>query len=405
MRNPLLSAKIVAIFVCFLILAGCLQYLNGAWSADLAGYDESAHYTSGVMVREYVASFQWFQPVPFAKHYYDFYPKVAIGHWPPMFYVVQAAWGLPFSASRISIITLMTVEAAICALLIFWIWRNHIGQVAAACAGGLFLTIRIIQWLTSLVMAEHLVLIWSLLAIYFFGRYLQSERQCDSVLFGCFAAAAVMTKANGFALALVPPIAVLLYRRVDLVARRSFWIPAAIVGAVAIPWYLATFRVAKAGWQSYTDPREMAAIVAIFNLNGLYSQLGVAILCAAAIGLIFAVLVPAVKGRAVPAIWAVTAAALFGTFIFHSFLAPVRDNRHLTLAYVCCLIFAAQGVRTVSSWLPGRRAGRRGAWRVSCCRFWSAVFRILMSRGTPQGAIGCMPHAVPRSNRLASIRR
>jgi hypothetical protein len=42
------------------------------------------------MVHDYVLDFPWPNPLRFAQAFYDYYPKVAFGHWPPFFYVVEA---------------------------------------------------------------------------------------------------------------------------------------------------------------------------------------------------------------------------------------------------------------------------------------------------------------------------
>ena len=81
---------VIAFFV-FLAFAASLQALSGAYCADFAGNpDEAAHYVTGVMVRDYLAAVPWQPPMTFARNFYSHYPIVAIGHWPPMFYAVQA---------------------------------------------------------------------------------------------------------------------------------------------------------------------------------------------------------------------------------------------------------------------------------------------------------------------------
>ena len=36
----------------------------------------------------------------FAENYYLHYPEVAMGHWPPGFYLLQAVWTLLFPTQR-----------------------------------------------------------------------------------------------------------------------------------------------------------------------------------------------------------------------------------------------------------------------------------------------------------------
>ena len=74
-----------------------LQWASGTYHSDFGGYpDEPGHYVTGLMVRDYIAAGFPDSPFRFAENYYLHYPKVAIGHWPPVFYSIQAAWMLIF---------------------------------------------------------------------------------------------------------------------------------------------------------------------------------------------------------------------------------------------------------------------------------------------------------------------
>lgn len=87
--RPLEAAAVAAVAFGLTVL---LQARGGAFRSEFSAHpDESAHYVTGLMVREYVAAGAPQPPVQFAQDYYVHYPKVAIGHWPPVFYVLQAA--------------------------------------------------------------------------------------------------------------------------------------------------------------------------------------------------------------------------------------------------------------------------------------------------------------------------
>lgn len=90
-------------FAAFLLCTMALQYQSGAWRAELSGYpDEPAHFVSGVLVRDYLADFPPRPILPYAREFYIHYPKVAIGHWPPLFYGIEGIWFLLFGVSRFS---------------------------------------------------------------------------------------------------------------------------------------------------------------------------------------------------------------------------------------------------------------------------------------------------------------
>src|SRR4051794_28093637 len=83
----------VTLFVLLLFLAVTvlLQWLSGTYQSDFGGYaDEPAHYVTGLMVHDYIATGFPGRPQQYAENYYLHYPKVALGHWPPVFYLMQA---------------------------------------------------------------------------------------------------------------------------------------------------------------------------------------------------------------------------------------------------------------------------------------------------------------------------
>ena len=95
-RSPIAA---VASLSCVLLL----QWTEGAYQAEFGGHpDEAAHYVTGLMIHDYVAAGLPGNPMTFALEYYDHYPKVALGNWPPLFYVLQAGWTLLFTPDRAS---------------------------------------------------------------------------------------------------------------------------------------------------------------------------------------------------------------------------------------------------------------------------------------------------------------
>src|SRR2546423_1423416 len=100
------KSTLAAAALLFAIAVGS-QHLTGAYRGEFGSEpDEAAHFVTGLCVHDYVAAGFPGNPLGYAKKYYEHYPKVALGHWPPFFYVVQTAWTLPFGASRVSILLL-----------------------------------------------------------------------------------------------------------------------------------------------------------------------------------------------------------------------------------------------------------------------------------------------------------
>src|ERR1700686_1788292 len=87
----------IAVVLVFFGATVLLQFLSGAYRAEFSGYpDESAHYVTSLMVRDFIVSLQYTEPMQFANDYYLHYPKVALGHWPPFFYALGGIWMLLF---------------------------------------------------------------------------------------------------------------------------------------------------------------------------------------------------------------------------------------------------------------------------------------------------------------------
>ena len=91
-----------------------LQWRGNAYGAEFGRHpDEASHCVNGLLFRDYLSRWPPSAPLGFAQTDYLHYPKVSIGHWPPGFYILEAAWMLLFGASRASIEILLALLAAV----------------------------------------------------------------------------------------------------------------------------------------------------------------------------------------------------------------------------------------------------------------------------------------------------
>jgi hypothetical protein len=212
-----------------------LQWTHGAYRAEFGAHpDEAAHYVTGLMVHDYIAAGLPRHPFAYARNYYNHYPKVALGNWPPGFYLIQSAWTLAFSPDRVSVLLLMAFMTGLVALLVIRALAAQLGVAYGVLGGALFIAFPLVQQYSARVMTEVPVALFSLLATLSFARYLRRGRTSDSVIFGLFASAAIMTKGTGLALALVPPLAVL-SRAASTCEAAELWWPVAIVSLLCGP--------------------------------------------------------------------------------------------------------------------------------------------------------------------------
>jgi hypothetical protein len=104
-----------------------LQTLSGAYHADFdSNDDEPAHVVSSLMVHDYLLSGKIAHPWEFATNFYVHYPKVAILHWPPLFYTCEALSMFVTGRSRFGLLSFQALLAATLVIgLFFWMRRDH----------------------------------------------------------------------------------------------------------------------------------------------------------------------------------------------------------------------------------------------------------------------------------------
>lgn len=210
--------------------------------------DEAAHLITGTLVHDWTAAGCPGSPLEYALRYYARYPKIAIGHWPPAYYGVQAAWYGVFGVGRASATLLSLTIAAAFLTLLFELLRRGVSTPAALLALGLVMYSPVFRYVSTVFMADLLVGVLSLAAVWSFSRYLEGGRAVAALGFGFWSALAIMTKQDAVALAAVPPLSVLFLRRWDLLKDWRFYASAAPVGVVCAPYYLWAMRETHSAW-------------------------------------------------------------------------------------------------------------------------------------------------------------
>jgi hypothetical protein len=231
------------------------QRVQGAPMAAFGGYpDESSHYISGLLVRDYLMSGSAMSPLRYAANYYIHVPFFAVGYWPPLFYTAEGLWMILFGFSRPAVLVFIALIAAGSATLLFACLRGKFGNMPAFGAGLLFLFSPIVLWSSGLVMTDLLVTFFSFAATLAFARYLDSGRILPMLAFSVLAAATILTKSSGAFLAIVPPAAVLISSKLGLLRRFSFWLGLVVVVVLCAPWFLLTRSLIGRGFQKYQKP-------------------------------------------------------------------------------------------------------------------------------------------------------
>lgn len=376
----------VAVFLACFALAVFLQYRGGAYECEFGGHpDEAAHYVTGLMIRDYIAGGFPGSPMTYAKDYYDHYPKVALGNWPPGFYLLQSAWTLVFSPSRTAVVTLMAFLAASVSLLLFGVLKKPFGLAAAWLGALLFVSFPLTQRHTAMIMTEVPIALFVLVSLIFFTRFLRTEKTADSVWFGLFASMAILTKGSGMFLGMVPPLALLFSGKWRLLKRPGFWAAAIIVFVLCFPWTWKFRDVARAGWMEGNPSINFTAKALVFYPKKLLVSTGIGLMALAVVGLAARALVARRKSSTIVEdaseeehYGCVFGAALLALLLFHSIIPAGLEDRHLVPALPLVIFFAWGGWK----WL-GEFFERKGVALapvvllvVAVCAFVLQTFRV-----------------------------
>lgn len=339
-------------FLLFLAIVVLIQYFVGAHRAEFGSEpDEAAHYVTGLMVHDYVTHLFPGNPMHFAKDYYEHYPKVALGHWPPMFYVIQSVWTLILSPSRISIMLLMAVLTTGAATILFNFLRAKFGAWKAVAGSLLFLYVPFVQQFASAVMTEIPMTLLLLLAAWCWVRFLETERTRDAVFFGLTSGIAILVKFSGFSLALVPVFTLLMTREFYLLKTRAFWASAIVVAVIAGPWTLGTLKIAREGMAGESFGWSFTHLAIPFYSNALGQMCGFTILLAALIGLAFMLTRRSLMTTADVALGSL----LLSIVVFHMLVPTGFEARHLIPAVPALIYFAWLGADWIATQLATPR--------------------------------------------------
>ena len=266
-------ADYLLIFSVCTVLILCFEWLNGAFSSDLGGDpDEAAHAVTALMVRDYVVDGLGQSPMKFARQYYEAFPRVALGHYPPFYYMVAVPWLLP-GASINMLFVLQALTLAGLATLTYHMGRRFLPRVLAAAAGMGVAALPMALKLSLHVMSDVLLALLCLWAAILWARYLRMPSIRRALVWGCVASAAILTKGSGIGLCLLPPLATLLAGKWRLALTGSWWCSALPVAVLAAPWMLYSTGISKEGmtelspWQYFLQalPYHLKAMPVVFG--------------------------------------------------------------------------------------------------------------------------------------------
>lgn len=344
-RKPFPVAASAAYLLLFWLIAVLLQVRAGAYHTELAGYpDEPSHYVTGLMLRDYIVSGFPTSPIAFATEYYRHYPKVAFGHWPPFFHMLEASWMILFTASRTSVMLLMAIFTALSAIVLTTWFAKLFGNTAGIISGLIWVSLPVIQEQTSMVMIEMLFTAVTLLALAGLSRYLEQPSRSNALWFSILTLLSIMTKGNGWLLLPAIVLALLLTRQLRLMFDRSMLVAAAII-AIAVPWQLLTAKSVFTALPMQVGLGYSAQSFLGFAVATLHTA-GPVVCLVALIGVANEIVVPILRYGRTSAAAATMAGLLCGFVLLHCIVPAGVELRKLIVVLPAILYFALSGTTT-----------------------------------------------------------
>ncbi len=337
----------------FIALCIAVQVASGAYTADLGlTGDEASHYVNSLLVLDYLRQAFPANPLAYARDYYTHLPRVSIGHWPPAFYVVQAAVSAVLGRSAAVAIGLQGVLAGAAAALVATLVRSRAGWLAGLAAGLLVLAAPALLFDMNAVMLDMALSLLVLGAALLWARFVRRRDTLSALCFALCATVAILTKGNGFGLALVPPLHALLSRDVRPLLAWQAWLAAASVALFTLPWHLATLRMQASGF-NYAFGWDYTGHALPFYAGASLSEFGILGVAAVLVGLVR--IAGSAAGRQDAPLVAVASAAI-AMFAFALLVPADIVPRYLIMVVPCAAVVAATGL----AWL-GTLAGLRPA--------------------------------------------
>jgi hypothetical protein len=357
-----------------------LQIAGGAYRAEFdVDPDESAHFVSGLMLYDYLAAMPRANPIVWAEQYYLHYPKVAIGHWPPGLYVLEAAWWMIFPPSRWSILWL---EAALvsAAALVFFRLARRLGPPWLALGATLLLAASpVVQQSADMAMADALCLVWSVLLADACVRLVDRPTGGRLTVTGLWLACALLTKGTGACLVAAPAIALAVTGQWKQLPRAAAAGCFAAVLAIGFGWYAvetAVLHHSLLRWGGVTTSIPWPIVL----LPGLAGW-GICLLAVAG-------MVPALAGKRPAALAA--ASILLATVAVSYGLRAMNQPRHWIIVLPAMLLLSVESLFRLWNW----KAAAVAAAAVALWLFPWSVYR------QAPGELAAMARQLPRPARI-----
>lgn len=347
-----ISLVLVVAFAAACILATLLALHLDAFAAGFSGADESAHFLNAYFVGDYLSQTFGANPAAAARDFYLHYPKLSIGHWPPLHYVIVGSLFTVVQPTFQSAMIINMIFTVLPVLFVVFVTHRLAGYLAALAAGIWYVCLPVVTQNLMFFMADQPLAAWLCATTAAWVYYVEKSTLLRAATVASLAVAAILTKGNGWLVVLFPFVHLALTGRWSVLRNWRIYLAAAFALAALVPWYLLTLSIAADGWL-YRPGIAYAASSLAENARSLYANIGAAGLALAMVGTVRAWRVRHDQWRRWN--WAAASVALvLATLIFQAAVPASLEARYLTPTLPPLVALAVSGLVTVLHWLKAR---------------------------------------------------
>lgn len=276
-----------------LIILLCVPWLRGITKGEVHLItDETRHAMNGVFVLDFIHDLPLRWPLQYAEEYYAKYPAMAIGHWPPGFYLIEAAFfavlGISAWVSRLAVLAFAVLGA------VFWyrIAREFANTEVAFVSTLVYACLPSVLLYEKTTMLEIPVLALSLGAIYFWILLLRNKCKKNLYLVAAFSVAALLTKPTAIFLFVFFVLHLFIEKSWHLLKWVHTYVAMTLALLLVVPWYLLvlkmhpTARSQAVGVLIHALPLRF---VLFYYIQSLPTELGWQLLVLSLIGIVAAI--------------------------------------------------------------------------------------------------------------------
>lgn len=261
------------IFAACLLLALALAHYLDVFTNGFSNSDESSHFINSYFIWEYLEKGQFSNPMAFAEQFYIAYPKLSLGHWPPLYYTLVGFLFLLLPAVPETAAWINLFVTAFAGFLLAMLIRPSVGLGWSLVSALVFILLPVSLEAQNFFMLDQPLTVVVLLSAWAWWRFSYQPSYVLGLLYGTLAAAAIMIKGNGWLLALFPMFHILFTRRWALLRNPRTYAGALLCLLVVLPWYIVTAKISADGF-NYAFGLDYATRALTQNLLTLYHNVG-----------------------------------------------------------------------------------------------------------------------------------